>query len=789
MASRSSLQSRAARRRARKGATTVLPAPSGVAVLDHASAPEVDGGPLTRAVSPATVSSRDAARGLRRDMRVLLGLRHTNLLSAVAFDPRSQTVTYESVRGISLGRLVDRRGALRLDAAMVVYDDCLAGLEALHGVELEHGGVDADVLLVETSGAVMVSNACIRQPRGPERTSAADLYAAAVLFHLAATGRRPQPVGLRRRRGRRPGPANVDPVVPAGASAVLERALDPDVSGRPATAADSRRDLAEAATSSVGSGWRKSGRAWLADAATALAPQAAPAALPPAQDAPFEPADVAFGAPSPPAHQGGGQTPATDGNAPTPLKPVLPSTLSLGVSGASAFVPLLDAVREAPDGAATAGGYSAHFTPIVTTASATGAGGGGSGPFDTLRFRFSEPGRRGLTVAAIAACLLVLVGTLVVYGLTRPGGSEPTPGGVLALVGSGAQPLTGNGASAVGSSVTPPPPPPVSSNGTPLPLIGAGLTSPAARATPGHTPAAHTPTPSRPPTAGPTPTPNPTAPGAPGISGESVSGTSVAVSFSPPAADGSPITQYTVTPFDQGTPGTQVTGSGSPITVAGLALGHTYTFTVTATNSIGTGPASSPSNSVTIPALAPGAPTNAHATGGDSQATVTFGPPSSDNGSPITGYIVWANGNEVATPAATSTSAVVTGLTNGVAYTFTVAATNSVGTGPAAGAGTVTPATLPGPPTNLAATPGSVAGSGFTISWSPPVSDGGSAVSSYTASGSCTAAGSLGSQNVGLTTSAVFGTIPSGDTCTFTVTATNGVGTSSGVAISPPPAP
>ena len=50
------------------------------------------------------------------------------------------------------------------------------------------------------------------------------------------------------------------------------------------------------------------------------------------------------------------------------------------------------------------------------------------------------------------------------------------------------------------------------------------------------------------------------------------------------------------------------------------------------------------------------------------------------------------------TPTA-ATSYTVTGLTNGVAYTFTVKATNVVGTGAASGASnSVTPATLPGAP-------------------------------------------------------------------------------------------
>src|SRR5207249_8222743 len=64
-----------------------------------------------------------------------------------------------------------------------------------------------------------------------------------------------------------------------------------------------------------------------------------------------------------------------------------------------------------------------------------------------------------------------------------------------------------------------------------------------------------------------------------------------------------------------------------------------------------------------------------------------------DGGSPITSYLVVASpGGASVTTAASPTSAVVTGLTNGTAYTFTVSATNNVGTGaPSSPSNSVTP--------------------------------------------------------------------------------------------------
>ena len=80
------------------------------------------------------------------------------------------------------------------------------------------------------------------------------------------------------------------------------------------------------------------------------------------------------------------------------------------------------------------------------------------------------------------------------------------------------------------------------------------------------------------------------------------------VSWTAPGSGGSAITSYTVTPYIGSAAQSPVTVSGSPpattATVTGLTNGTSYTFTVSAANAVGTGPASSPSNAVT-PAVPP----------------------------------------------------------------------------------------------------------------------------------------------------------------------------------------
>jgi hypothetical protein len=93
----------------------------------------------------------------------------------------------------------------------------------------------------------------------------------------------------------------------------------------------------------------------------------------------------------------------------------------------------------------------------------------------------------------------------------------------------------------------------------------------------------------------------------------------------------------------------------------------------------------------TVVATTPGAPTSVTATAGDTTATVTGVAPASNGGSAITGYIA----TDSATGTQYSGAALpisVTGLTNGVARTFSLVAVNAVGPGPAAVSNSITPA-------------------------------------------------------------------------------------------------
>lgn len=260
---------------------------------------------------------------------------------------------------------------------------------------------------------------------------------------------------------------------------------------------------------------------------------------------------------------------------------------------------------------------------------------------------------------------------------------------------------------------------------------------------------------------------NAVVPGAPTIGTATAGNTQASVTFSAPASNGgASITGYTVTSSPGGI---TATGAASPIVVTGLTNGTAYTFTVTATNSAGTGSASSASNSATPNNNLPGAPTGVSASGSNAQASITFTPPAHIGGSAISSYTVTASPGG-ATASGTASPIIVTGLTNGVAYTFTVVATNSYGDGPASTpSAAATPAAIaPNAPTAVSAT----AGDGqATISFTPPASNGGSAITGYTVTSS-----PGGASITGASSPVMLSGLTNGTTYTFTVTANNAIG-------------
>ena len=257
-----------------------------------------------------------------------------------------------------------------------------------------------------------------------------------------------------------------------------------------------------------------------------------------------------------------------------------------------------------------------------------------------------------------------------------------------------------------------------------------------------------------------------TTPDAPTVTAVASADGHATITFTPPSSNGySAITGYTVTANPGGI---TATGTSSPLTVTGLTDGVSYAFTVAATNSIGTGPASLVSSSVT-PTGIPTAPGIAGLAAADGQATITVAPPASSGGLPITYTVTASPGGITAT--GTGPTITVTGLTLGQSYRFTVTATNADGTSaPSAASGLVTEGTVPGAPTITGVTPGN---DQATITFAAPSNDGGLPITSYTVTsfpGGIVATGSTSPITVtGLTY---------GVNYTFTVTASNFAGTS-----------
>jgi LPXTG-motif cell wall-anchored protein len=195
-------------------------------------------------------------------------------------------------------------------------------------------------------------------------------------------------------------------------------------------------------------------------------------------------------------------------------------------------------------------------------------------------------------------------------------------------------------------------------------------------------------------------------PAAPTITGVTSGNRQLSVAFTPRCEGGSAITTYEVSLDGGETWGSRnPAGTTSPIVVGGLTNGVTYDVQIRAVNASGAGGWSGPAEGT--PATVPDAPFDLVAARGDGEATIVYSD-GDDGGSPITNheYSIDGGGWVAFSPPEVGSPVIIEELTNGTPYSIRLRAVNAVGPGAASSPVSVTPATVPDPPTNLIATPG-----------------------------------------------------------------------------------
>ena len=235
----------------------------------------------------------------------------------------------------------------------------------------------------------------------------------------------------------------------------------------------------------------------------------------------------------------------------------------------------------------------------------------------------------------------------------------------------------------------------------------------------------------------------PAVPGVPGGLSAVADGTSqIDLSWTAPADDGgADITGYRIEVSDNGTSWrdlrSDTNSDDTEYSHTGLDPGTTQHYRVSAINAAGTGEPSEAASATTDPTV-PDPPTGLSAAAdGQTRIRLSWTAPVYDGGAPVTAYRVEVSADSADTWTVLSantgnarTTFTHTGLEPGTTRHYRVGAVNVAGSGgPSNVAHATTEATVPDPPTGLAAAANGI--SQIDLAWKAPAEDGGAPVTGY----------------------------------------------------------
>ena len=252
---------------------------------------------------------------------------------------------------------------------------------------------------------------------------------------------------------------------------------------------------------------------------------------------------------------------------------------------------------------------------------------------------------------------------------------------------------------------------------------------------------------------------------------------SQSITFNTIAGQALSTTQFTITgaAASSGLPLTFSSSTSGVCSVSGsvvafLAAG-TCTITANQAGNVDFNAAVAAIQSFAIAGGAPAAPNIVSGTAGNMSAIISFSAPANTGGSTIIDYTATCAGTPGGSTTGSASPLTVTGLVNGNSYSCTLVARNSIGTSPASAAVIVVPSAAPvapGAPTIIAV---SASSAQATLTFTAPASNGGSAITGYTATCNPGAVSA-----VAATSPITVNGLANNVTYTCTVTAANSVG-------------